>query len=104
MPLSQQNTSLAGGSADAIRHCVLACSLTQRLGRSTAKSILDRHESDGPLDLMDSRNNEMGCFIGEKSSVGSCQSQCVANVKSLMTLRTTTGNRLSKPAPIGERP
>nr|WP_281419310.1 RHS repeat-associated core domain-containing protein [Marinobacterium ramblicola] len=90
------------GPADAIRHCVLACSLTQRLGRTDAMSILNRHEDGGPTDLMDQYNNQMGCFIGENSDVGTCQASCFANMDDLMSYRNYDGTFMGRPLPISE--
>jgi hypothetical protein len=91
------------GPGDAIRHCVLACSLTQRLGSEDASSILDGHEAnESRPDMMDEYNNQMGCFIGENSPVGSCESACFTNFDSLMTHREDDGTFITQPRPIGE--
>jgi RHS repeat-associated protein len=91
------------GPADAIRHCVLACSLTQRLGRGIATSMLDRHEAFGnDPDPMDDMNNQMGCFLGENNNEQSCEQMCLDNFDSLMTGRSPDGSNLSTPLPIGE--
>jgi len=98
MRLRDKVNSVIGGRGDAIRHCVLACSLTQRLGRKTAKSILDRHESRGPMDLMDERNNQMGCFIGENSEPGNCEEECLKNIFDLMVM-----DKNNQPVPLRDR-
>jgi RHS repeat-associated protein len=91
------------GPADAMRHCVLACSLTHRLGRGVATSMLDRHEAFGDdPDPMDDMNNQMGCFLGENDSDKSCEQKCFDNFDSLMTGRSPDGSHLSTPLPIGE--
>lgn len=90
------------GPRDAIRLCVLACSLTQRLGRENAASILERHERSGrERDPMDDMNNAMGCFIGENSEPGTCQQECLKNINDLMTRRSSSGEQLDTPVPIG---
>ncbi|MEJ2064468.1 MAG: hypothetical protein P8X74_14530 [Reinekea sp.] len=91
--------SASMGPGDAIRHCVLACSLTQRLGREDAMSILNRHEN-GQADMMDQYNNQMGCFIGEASNVGTFQASCFNNMDQLMSQRQSNGTLMSQPAPI----
>jgi RHS repeat-associated protein len=92
------------GPADAIRHCVLSCSLTQRLGTEAASNILDYHESSDTMrDMMDEYNNQMGCFMGENSPVGTCEQSCFVNISSLMTHRNEYGEFLSTPQPIGSR-
>ncbi|WP_119394297.1 RHS repeat-associated core domain-containing protein [Salinibius halmophilus] len=90
------------GPADAIRHCVLACSLTQRLGREAAINILDYHERNESFnDEMDRQNNLMGCFIGEQADVGSCHQSCLENIDNLLTYRGKEGLSYSEPRPIG---
>lgn len=92
------------GPRDAVRHCVLACSLTQRLGRDKAVSILNRHEANGgEADEMDNRNNQMGCFLGENSDPGACQQACLRNIDYLYTRRDADGNILPQPTTIGGR-
>lgn len=52
---------------DAYRHCIWSAWLTIRLGHSTAKGFLDRHEggnSDDVYTSMDYANNEIGQMIG----------------------------------------
>lgn len=101
MSLQEKNDSLYKGAADAMRHCVLACSLTRRLGRATAKSILDRHEErDGGGDDMDDRNNMMGCFLGENGEEG-CEEECKKHLNDLMSYRDGAGNLMGEPMPIG---
>lgn len=88
-----------------IRHCVLACSLTRRLGRSVAQQIMQGHEdANGDNDLMDQRNNEMGCFIGDNFTEQTCEQACYSNMGSLMTGRTQSGELLGRPVPISEAP
>jgi RHS repeat-associated protein len=59
-----------GDTADAIKHCVLACCLAAALGQLTARDALNYHERDAEpkgreaFRLMDNSNNNIGLSLG----------------------------------------
>jgi RHS repeat-associated protein len=74
------------GAADAFRHCLWSCRMTQALGADQAKLIADEHENAGEREgqpanerLMDEANNNAGreCGAGKGSSAKDCCDRCM---------------------------
>jgi RHS repeat-associated protein len=84
-----QHSGLPGlhnGPADAYRHCVWSCMMTQALGEKGAKAIGDQHEDAGdrgvppqPKDerAMDEANNAAGRACGVQNNKRSCSQRCM---------------------------
>ena len=71
----------SNGEADAVRHCIWSCCMTQALGISKSKDIGDRHEDTAPRQppvekCMDKGNNRVGRCLATDDPKGDCASLC----------------------------
>lgn len=79
---------LHNGAADAYRHCLWSCLMTQHIGADQAKTVGDTHEANGnkggqPQDeeRMDKKNNEVGRRCGTEQSPKPCADRCMDKYK-----------------------
>jgi RHS repeat-associated protein len=77
---------LHNGPADAYRHCLRSCRMTEALGVEQAKAIADEHENAGERSgqrpderQMDEANNDAGrnCAIQPEKKKRSCDDKCM---------------------------
>jgi len=75
---------LHNGPADAFRHCLWSCLMTQSIGVDQTKIVGDTHEeigrSQGPPDReeqMDRKNNEVGRRCGLEENPKTCAERCM---------------------------
>ena len=83
--------SLNSGKADAYRHCVWSCLMTQTFGAEDAKTIGENHEASGKRagqsvtdKYMDLHNNEVGRSCGKNKRPETCETKCKKNFKKLI--------------------
>jgi len=84
------NSGLKGlwnGPADAFRHCLWSCLMTQSIGFSYAKSIADNHEAAGNRagqpkneEQMDLANNKVGRQCGLEKNKQNCSQRCMGKL------------------------
>jgi RHS repeat-associated protein len=90
-----QGSGLTGqhnGEADAYRHCLWSCRMTQELCEEDARDVGNIHEEYGNnppgVTAMDLHNNSIGRSIG--ASGGDCKTGCMNAIKN-GSLQTTPG-------------
>jgi hypothetical protein len=73
-------TGVHNGAADAYRHCLWSCLMTQKFGAGMAKEFGDAHEGgldqDPDESVMDQYNNREGRALGDSNPGTDCKTLC----------------------------
>lgn len=98
-------SGLHNGPADAFRHCMWNCLMTQKIGACKAKVFADAHETESvnkDETSMDLHNNLVGRQLGDTNPNGNCNTLCMGAVNSgqLRQLRATGGGPVPEGTPL----